>query len=406
MLARFWNNREGGVAPLLAIAILPLMGAVGAAVDYGRASALRTAMQGAIDSTALQIVERYSSDGTITAQAPNIFSALFERPEVLSLDVTADVTVSTGETIASLSASGYVNTTFMRLMGFSTLKLKVQAKAAKNTDESGCVLALNPTASGAVSAGGSTNIALNNCSVYSNSSDAAAFSAGGSATVSALSIGTVGKVSISGANITTSEGINTDLSPIADPYNDVAFPSFSGCTKTNLIVTKPATIDPGVYCKGISVNAGAILTLNPGVYYLDRGSMTVNGGATITGNGVTLVFTSSTGDNWATATINGNATVNLTAPIAGPTAGIVVFGDRGIPAGTSYKFNGSSTQYLGGAVYVPTGAVSYSGGAGTSTACTQIIGGTVDFTGNAAVAINCSGYHTRPFGRTSIRLIM
>jgi Flp pilus assembly protein TadG len=43
LLTRFWKNRQGSVAPLLGIAIIPLMGAVGAAVDYTRASAAHAA---------------------------------------------------------------------------------------------------------------------------------------------------------------------------------------------------------------------------------------------------------------------------------------------------------------------------------------------------------------------------
>jgi hypothetical protein len=80
--------------------------------------------------------------------------------------------------------------------------------------------------------------------------------------------------------------------------------------------------------------------LDPGIYYLDQGSFTVNGGATITGTGVTLVFTSSTGSNYATANINGGATVSLTAPTSGPLAGIAFYGDPNMPVG---KVGGSGT---------------------------------------------------------------
>jgi hypothetical protein len=288
-------------------------------------------------------------------------------------------------------------------MGFESLALKVQSSASKTQDDSGCVLALDSTASGAVSEGGSTTTTLNNCSVFSNSNSTTALTVGGSATLLAQSIGTVGEVSLSG-NVTTTEGVRTGLRQILDPYSDATFPPFSGCTETNYKANKSATIDPGVYCNGITVNAGATLTLNPGIYYIDQGSFSVNGGATITGQGVTLVFTSSTGSNWATATINGNATVNLTAPISGPTAGMVVFADRQTPTGTAFKFNGGATQYLGGAVYVPTGAVSYAGGAGTSTSCTKIIGDTVDFTGSSNLAINCSSYPVKSFGLTVVKL--
>jgi Flp pilus assembly protein TadG len=45
LLTCFWNSRHGGVAPMVALAIVPLVGAVRAAVDYTRASAARTALQ-------------------------------------------------------------------------------------------------------------------------------------------------------------------------------------------------------------------------------------------------------------------------------------------------------------------------------------------------------------------------
>ncbi len=125
----------------------------------------------------------------------------------------------------------------------------------------------------------------------------------------------------------------------------------------------------------------------------------------MSGTGVTLVFTSSTGANWPTATINGNATVSLTAPNSGPTAGIVFFGDRNIPVGTVFKLNGGSNQSFGGALDLPTVAINYSGGVATSTSCTQIIGNTVNFTGNSNVAVNCSTYQTRPFGLVVVRLV-
>ena len=53
LFKRFWKNREGGVAPVLAITALPLFGAIGAAVDYGRVATFRTEMQNALDATAL-----------------------------------------------------------------------------------------------------------------------------------------------------------------------------------------------------------------------------------------------------------------------------------------------------------------------------------------------------------------
>jgi len=252
---------------------------------------------------------------------------------------------------------------------------------------------------------GSTSVTLNGCSLYDDSSSPTAVNVGGSAKISALSVGVVGGVSNGNNGLTTDQGIMTGMGPIADPYADVNFPSFSGCDQKNYKPKASSTISQGVYCGGISINAGVALTLNPGIYYMDGGGLTVNGGATLSGTGVTIVFTSKSNSNWATATINGNATVNLTPPIAGPTAGITMFGDRAMPLGTTIKLNGGSSQYIGGAIYFPRANIEYAGGAATSTSCTQIIGDSVTFTGNSAVAVNCSSYKTRPFSALVVRLV-
>jgi hypothetical protein len=405
LLSRFFNDRRAAVAPLLALAAVPILGAASAAVDFSRASNVRTAMQAALDSTALMLAkEERSVAGTATAaQATSYFTSMFTHAELADLEIKAAVaTGSNGMTVA-LTAAGSLKTRFMSALGIPTMNIAARAEAAAYNDGFGCVLALDASASGAITAQGNTSVALTDCSLYDNSADLAALKAGGSAKIVARSVGVVGGVS-GEENIVTTDGIRTGAGAVSDPYADVSLPALSGCTENNFTGKTVQTIEPGVYCGGIMLNAGAVVTLNPGIYYLDRGSLHLNGGATLIGRGVTLVFTSSTEKNWATASVNGNAVIDLTPPISGPTAGIVVFADRRVPAGTAYKFNGGATQYFGGAVYVPTGDLEFAGGAGTSVSCTQLIGGTVTFTGNANLAINCSAYRTRPFGPAVVRL--
>ena len=86
--------------------------------------------------------------------------------------------------------------------------------------------------------------------------------------------------------------------------------------------------------------------MNPGIYYLDGGDLAVNGNAGLIGTGVTLVFTFKNRKGFATASINGNAYVDLTPPSFGPTAGIVMFGDRRIPVGTTFKLTGAPHKIL------------------------------------------------------------
>ena len=399
MLQRFFRNRDGGVAPMLALALIPMMAATGAAIDYGRASAARTAMQSALDSTVLMV----SSKPGNQSAANDYFNAVFSGREVENLQVTVNTGNANNGTAVTANASGSVKSLVMRAFGIPLINVAVRAAAEVQTDDLGCVLALDPGAAGAASAAGSTTVTLNNCSLYDNSNNTAALTVSGSARIEALSVGVVGDVS-GNTSVITTEGVRTGMTPVDDPYKDVQIPSFGACTEQKFNPKDEVTINPGVYCNGVIINAGAVVTFSPGVYYFDRGKFQVNGGSTIKGRGVTLVFTSSTGSDWAVPTINGGAVVDLTAPLFGPTAGVVVLADRRIPAGTTFKLNGGSSQYFGGAVYAPSATIDFVGGSGTSTSCTQVIGAVVVFNGNSSLAVNCSSYKTRPFGARVLRL--
>jgi len=405
MWSRFVTDQRASVAPIFALGLIPMIGLAGAAIDYSRATAAGTAMQATLDATALIIAKdiQIIPAAQVSTRASELFNGAFERTDVQSLQVTANVSTGSAGTTISANAGGSVGTTFMQLLGRTGVEISARASVVTANDGLGCVLSLNQHASGAATAQGSTTVKLNGCSLYDNSDNATALTVGGSATVTADFVGVVGGVA-STTGITATNGIRTKISPVADPYADVAVPAYGACTATNYTAKDTVTINPGVYCGGIGTNANAVLTLNPGLYILDGGSLTVNGGATVTGSGVTLVFTSSSKSDWATVTINGNATVNLTPMTYGPTKGIVVYADRNMPVGTSFKFNGGANQYFAGAVYVPTGAVSFSGGANTATTCTQVIGDTVTFTGNSNLAIDCSKYNTRPFSTKTMRV--
>src|SRR5690242_6125251 len=81
--------RDGNVAMIFALAIVPVFAFIGAAIDYSRATMARSAMQSALDSTALML-SRDLSQGTITSTqisttAQNYFSALYTSKEASSV---------------------------------------------------------------------------------------------------------------------------------------------------------------------------------------------------------------------------------------------------------------------------------------------------------------------------------
>jgi Flp pilus assembly protein TadG len=92
LLTRVLHDRTAGVAPLLGVCFIPLVGAVGAAVDYSRAASVRTSMQMALDSTALMLSkEAQGLNGTqLGSKATAYFNALFQRPEVSGVQITQE----------------------------------------------------------------------------------------------------------------------------------------------------------------------------------------------------------------------------------------------------------------------------------------------------------------------------
>ena len=124
LFSRFLKNRRGGVAPMFAIAVVPIFGLVGAAVDYSRANSVRTGMQSAIDATALAMAKLAP---TLTAaqlqqQTTAYFNAMFAHPEAKNLSVTPVYTTAGGSQLV-ISVSGSVDTSFMKIMGMSTLNV-------------------------------------------------------------------------------------------------------------------------------------------------------------------------------------------------------------------------------------------------------------------------------------------
>jgi Flp pilus assembly protein TadG len=97
MLARFLTNARGGVAPLMAVVAVPVMAAVGIAVDYTRINSARTAFQVALDATALMMSKNAATetDAQRQTEATNTVNSLFSRSEVTDINVAQTYT-STG----------------------------------------------------------------------------------------------------------------------------------------------------------------------------------------------------------------------------------------------------------------------------------------------------------------------
>ena len=409
LIRRFRSDRSGNYLIIMAIATPAMVGAAGLGTEEGVWLYQHHKAQSAADAAAISAATAYgvSTTSDLTTNARSVAAQYgFANGSAfnnISVAVNRPPTSGTHKTNTS-AVEVIVNEYQPRMLSaiFGGGNVHIQARAvALSAAGVGCVLSLDKTASGAQSVQGTPALTLNGCSDFDNSSSPTALSLGGSATMTAMSVAVVGNI-YGASHITATKGIMTGVSSATDPYAARSYPSYSGCNYNSASEKGKVTLSPGVYCNGLTINASANVTFSPGTYYFDRGTFSVNGNATMSGTHVTFVFTSSTGSNYATFSINGGATVYLTAPNSGALSGLVVFGDRNIPVGTSFSLGGGANQSFVGAVYLPTANVSYYGGAGatgsTASPCIQLIGDTITFVGNSSLQVNCSGYGTSTIG--------
>jgi hypothetical protein len=257
----------------------------------------------------------------------------------------------------------------------------VRAVALMQTAANACVLALSKTQAHAALFSGSSDLKLVGCNVMSNSLTPDSVKVQGAAKMSVDCIIAVGGTSLtSGATMTQCPGAITNAPPAADPFGGLAVPTVSG-NKT--VGGGSSPLQPGNYTSGM--NLSGTRTLQPGIYVVSGGDFKINANANISGAGVTIYIKAGTN-----VSINGNATVNLSAPITGTYSGMLFFGDRTGTGGVT--LNGTAASKFTGAIYFANQDVKYLGNFSGNGGCTQVVGNTVEWQGNTTINQDCTAY--------------
>lgn len=145
-LGRFRADQSGAAAILFGLSIFPLMGVVGAAIDYSRAAAEHSRLQVAADATALALVRepKTASEADLTGKAIQVFRSTY-RP-IPGVTLNDPVVVRDGRSIR-VTASGRMDTLFMGVVGFNDLLLGTEARAAWGQERLEVALVLDNTGS-------------------------------------------------------------------------------------------------------------------------------------------------------------------------------------------------------------------------------------------------------------------
>ncbi|WP_420134099.1 TadE/TadG family type IV pilus assembly protein [Rhodopseudomonas sp.] len=123
LLRRFAGDRSGNIGVIFAISLLPLLGFVGAAIDYSTANRIRTKLESAQDAAVLLAVSNAEINKSATdaqSDAIKFFNATVGAYG-LSATINLNVTDGNGKRSASSNFSTTVTTSFLNLIGFPTL---------------------------------------------------------------------------------------------------------------------------------------------------------------------------------------------------------------------------------------------------------------------------------------------
>jgi len=150
LLARFFQDRRGGVAPLLALSIIPILTAVATSVDYSRAAMVHSSMQSSLDATGLML-SKSAQDldaAALNQKATQYFKAVFDRPEARNVAVTVGMTQpSEGSYKLAMTGTATVDTVFGNIIGRSQVDLSTTAEIVWGIKKLHLALALDNTGS-------------------------------------------------------------------------------------------------------------------------------------------------------------------------------------------------------------------------------------------------------------------
>lgn len=129
----FCSDRRGNVAVIFTIAIVPLLGAIGAAVDYSNAAKIRSKLEAAADSAILMAVSRSEmiNDQKVTRRkAEAFYAAQAALLGVSDSSIKIRVSDSGSGRTATATFSSNVPTQFAKAIGIDTIAVGGVVKAA------------------------------------------------------------------------------------------------------------------------------------------------------------------------------------------------------------------------------------------------------------------------------------
>lgn len=145
MWRRWMRHEAGNVAIIFALAIVPIMGGVGATVDISRAYIVKSRLNQALDAAGLAVGSLIGySDAELTQKAQAFFDANYPASK---LGVAADVTVQQHDGVVTIEGTAKVQTVMVGIIGVSEIEVAASVEITRESKGLEVVLVLDNTGS-------------------------------------------------------------------------------------------------------------------------------------------------------------------------------------------------------------------------------------------------------------------
>lgn len=377
---RLLGDESGNVAIIFAFTLPVMVGAAGLGVEtsywYYNSLKLQAIADAAAYAGALEKVAGSDTPAIVAAATQSAADNGLGNGTIVVNTPPASGPSATKNAVEVI-VSQNLDRIFSSIFTQSKVPEQARAVALVNDASKACVLALDLTASKAALFSGNASVKLSGCSVMADSNASDAIKLQGSAALQADCLISVGGMVLNNPPTTVCNAPITQALPAADPFASLPAPAATGPCLSDA----KSALGPGTYCSGMSLKGN--VTLSPGVYVV-QGNLKINGNTTVSGSGVTIFMAGS-----STVSINGNASVTLSAPTSGTYSGVLFFGDRTGNSASS-TFNGNAASSLTGAIYFPRQQINYLGNFSGQNGCTQVVADTIQWSGNSNINQNCS----------------
>lgn len=387
-IGKFLRDRRGNIALTFALALPALGVGAMAAIELSTLSNNKSRLQSIADGAAIAGAREMrlgnANETTILNVVRNFVAA---NANSVGTDITPSGIVAEDKSYITVQLEADAPSGLAGALGLAAQSLHVTATAKVVGGAPLCLIGLDRSAQSTLYAETKATIQARNCAVYSNSTHPSGLKAGGQSRIEAAFICSAGGKQ--GQDASYSPLPELDCPQLPDPLSERPAPVVGSCDPalTGLVISgETRTLLPGVYCGGLTLDAGSNVTLSPGVYVFKDGRLIVDGASTLAGSGVGMYFT---GDLSGLDFMK-NSRISLSAPVDGAMAGMLIFQDRAAPTSQKFEISSDGADTLLGTIYIPRGRF-YSGGEqpiAQNSAYTIIVARTIEAEAGPTLVLN------------------